>query len=156
MIINNQTVADTTYTLEEFIASKDSDEITNDKFAIAKYLNGIEIPITNLLYDYEDELNSLAVKVKLTDLEMIKYKYKPFLFAYDVYGSVETEFLVLILNNIIDPKDFDFNPIKIVPKSTLIALLGRIISINENYLFNINSQKNEDIKNSQGNLVWSE
>lgn len=156
MIINNQTVADTTYTIEEFIASKDSDEITNDKFAIAKYMHGIELPITNLLYDYEDELNSLAVKVKLSDLEMIKYKYKPFLFAYDVYGSVETEFLVLMMNNIIDPKDFDFNQIKVVPKSKLISLLGRISSINENYLYNINSRKNEDLKNDTGSLIWSE
>ncbi len=156
MIINNQTVADATYTIEEFIASKDSDEITNDRFVIAKYLNGIELPITNLLYDYEDELNSMTVKVKLSELEMIKYRYKPFLFAYDVYGSVETEFLILMLNNIIDPKDFDFNPIKVVPKSTLIALLGRIISINENYLYNVNSRKNEDIKNGDGNRVWSE
>lgn len=156
MIINNQTVADTTYTIEEFIASKDSDEITNDKFAIAKYMHGIELPITNLLYDYEDELNSLAVKVKLSDLEMIKYKYKPFLFAYDVYGSVETEFLVFMMNNIIDPKDFDFNPIKVVPKSKLISLLGRISSINENYLYNINSRKNEDLKNDTGSLIWSE
>lgn len=156
MIINNQTVADATYTIEEFIASKDSDEITNNKFVIAKYLNGIELPITNLLYDYEDELNSMTVKVKLSELEMIKYRYKPFLFAYDVYGSVETEFLILMLNNIIDPKDFDFNPIKVVPKSTLIALLGRIISINENYIYNVNSRKNEDIKNGDGNRVWSE
>lgn len=156
MIINNQTVADTTYTIEEFIASKDSDEITNDKFTIAKYMHGIELPITNLLYDYEDELNSLAVKVKLSDLEMIKYKYKPFLFAYDVYGSIETEFLVLMMNNIIDPKDFDFNPIKVVPKSKLISLLGRISSINENYLYNINSRKNEDLKNDTGSLIWSE
>lgn len=156
MIINNQTVADATYTIEEFIASKDSDEITNDRFVIAKYLNGIELPITNLLYDYEDELNSMTVKVKLSELEMIKYRYKPFLFAYDVYGSVETEFLILMLNNIIDPKDFDFNPIKVVPKSTLIALLGRIISINENYIYNVNSRKNEDIKNGDGNRVWSE
>ena len=57
MIVNNQTVADTTFTIEEFIASKDSDEITNDKFTIAKYMSGIELPITNLLYDYEEELN---------------------------------------------------------------------------------------------------
>ena len=41
MIVNNQTVADTTFTIEEFIASKDSDEITNDKFTIAKYMSGI-------------------------------------------------------------------------------------------------------------------
>jgi hypothetical protein len=156
MIVNNQTVADTTFTIEEFIASKDSDEITNDKFTIAKYMSGIELPITNLLYDYEEELNSMAVKVKLTDLEMIKYKYKPSLFAYDVYGSVETEFLILMMNNIIDPKDFDFNPIRVVPKSKLVALLGRISSINETYLYNVNSRKREDIKNSVGNVVWSE
>ena len=137
MIISNDTTADKTYTIEEF-------------------LNGFELPVTSLLYDYEAEMASMAVRIKLSDLEFLKYRYKPFLFAYDVYGSTETEFIILMLNGIIDPKEFNFNVVKVIPKRNLISLLGRLHSVNDAYLNNIKTKKLDDIKNNTGNVIWTE
>ena len=96
-ILNGSQKADKTYTVQDFISMRDSDEITYYNYSVLEYLNGIEFFITNLLYDYEDELNELAVLVTLSDREKIKYRYKPYLLAYDLYGSEEAEFILYML-----------------------------------------------------------
>lgn len=133
---------------------RDSDEITYYNYSILEYLNGIEFFVTNLLYDYEDELNEMAVLVTLTDIERAKYRYKPYLLGYDLYGAEETEFILLMLNGIIDPKEFDFKKIKAIRPSDLYAVLGRIQSVNETYLNNNRSKLQEDIKNNDGCDIW--
>ena len=106
------TKADATVSIQDFIALRNSDEITYYNYSILEYLNGYDMFISNLLYDYEDEINDLAVTIKLTNIERAKYRYKPYLLAYDIYGSTETKFILMMLNNIIDPKEFDFETIR--------------------------------------------
>ena len=153
-ILDGSQKADKTYTVQDFISMRDSDEITYYNYSIFEYLNGIEFFVTNLLYDYEDELNEMAVLVTLTDRERAKYRYKPYLLGYDLYGAEETEFILLMLNGIIDPKEFDFKKIKAIRPSDLYAVLGRIQSVNETYLNNNRSKLQEDIKNNDGCDIW--
>lgn len=148
--------ADLTYTVQDFIDLRSSDEITYYNYSILEYLNGFDMFITNLLYDYEDELNGLAVIVRLSDVEKIKYRYKPWLFSYDVYGSAETQFIIMMLNGIIDPKEFDFNRVKVLRPADLQNVLNRINSVNESYLNNNRSKLREDFKNNEGNQIWVE
>ena len=111
--------ADKTTTVQEFIAIRTADDVTYYNYSIVEYLNGFDMFITNLLYDYEDELQSVATYIKLNPREKAKYKYKPWLFAYDVYGSTEAQFIVMMLNGIIDPKEFDFDRVKVINPTTL-------------------------------------
>ena len=148
--------ADFTYTVQDFIDLRSSDEITYYNYSILEYLNGFDMFITNLLYDYEDELNGLAVVVRLSDVEKIKYRYKPWLFSYDIYGSAETQFIIMMLNGIIDPKEFDFNRVKVLRPADLQNVLNRINSVNESYLNNNRSKLREDFKNNEGNQIWVE
>ena len=111
--------------------------------------------ITNLLYDYEDELQSVATYIKLSPREKAKYKYKPWLFAYDVYGSTEAQFIVMMLNGIIDPKEFDFDRVKVINPSNLSTILNRIQAVNEDYLNKNRTKLKNDFKNNNGNEVWS-
>lgn len=148
--------ADLTYTVQDFIDLRSSDEITYYNYSILEYLNGFDMFITNLLYDYEDELNGLAVVVRLSDVEKIKYRYKPWLFSYDIYGSAETQFIIMMLNGIIDPKEFDFNRVKVLRPADLQNVLNRINSVNESYLNNNRSKLREDFKNNEGNQIWVE
>ena len=156
MIIEGSAKADKTYTVQDFIELGTSDEITYYNFSILEYLNGFDMFVTNLLYDYEDEITDLAVTIRLSDIERAKYRYKPYLLAYDIYGSEEAKFILMMLNGIIDPKEFDFNKIKALKPGDLNTLLGRITSVNEDYLNNNRSKLQEDFRNSEGNEIWSD
>lgn len=148
--------ADKTYTVQDFISLRTSDEITYYNYSILEYLNGFDMFVTSLLYDYDDELQEMAVTVNLTEKERIKYRYKPYLFAYDVYGSAEMSFIIMMLNGIIDPKEFDFNKVKAIPPNKLTDTLGRIDSVNETYMNNNRARLQEDFKNNEGNQIWTE
>jgi hypothetical protein len=149
--------ADETVSVEDFIAMSTSDELTYYNYSILEYLNGYDMFVTSILYDYDDELNELVSYVKFTDLEKSKYRYKPNVLAYDVYGSTELKFIIMQLNGIIDPKEFDFDIVKLITPSNLKTILSRITSVNENFLSLVNSKLKDDFKNSKnGNTIWNE
>lgn len=157
MAINSNTVtAATTNTVEDFIAMSGSDELTYYNYSLVEYLNGYDMFITNILYDYEDEFNDQVVTLQLTDREKAKYKYKPYLLAYDIYGSTELDFIIMMLNGIIDPKDFNFNRVKIIKSGALTTLLTRITSVNEKLLNKVKSDLKADFKENDGNDIWTE
>lgn len=148
--------SDQTITVQDFIAMKNSDEITYYNFSIVEYLNGYDMFITNILYDYEDELKDLCVYIKLSDVERLKYRYKPYLFAYDLYGSREMAFIIMMLNGIIDPKEFDYNKLKVIKYSSLTTVINRIGAINENFMNKNKAKLKKDFKNNEGNNIWIE
>ena len=153
--LNGSISADLTISVQDFIALRSSDEITYYNYSILEYLDsGFDMFITNLLYDYQDELDDIAVTVTLTPIERAKYKYKPYLFAYDLYGSTETKFIIMMMNNIIDPKEFDFEKVRVIRPSDLMTLLNRMQAVNEDYM-NLNKAKlKTDFKNNPGNKIW--
>lgn len=148
--------SDETITVQDFIAMRNSDEITYYNFSIVEYLNGYDMFITNVLYDYEEELRDLSVFIKLTDVERIRYKYKPYLFAYDLYGTREMAFIIMMLNGIIDPKEFDYNKIRVLRYNELTTIINRIGAINEDYINKNKSKLKKDFKNNEGNDIWTE
>lgn len=148
--------ADKTITVQDFIAMRNSDETTYYNYSILEYINGYDMFITNLLYDYEEEMRAVSVVLTLTDTEKYKYRYKPYLLAYDVYGSTEAKFIIMMLNNIIDPKDFDFNRIRMIRPGDLQTILGRIEAVNDSYLNKMKSRLKKDFKHNNGNSIWTE
>lgn len=148
--------ADKTISVEDFIGMRSSDDITYYNYSILRYLNGFDMFITNLLYDYEDELNDIAVTIQLTDKERAKYRYKPYLLAFDIYGSTEAGFIIMMMNNIIDPKEFDFNRIKVIRYGDLITILNRMQAVNEEYMNGNRSALKADFKANPGNDIWVE
>ena len=154
MAVQGSMSADLAISVQDFIALRSSDEITYYNYSILEYLNGFAMFLTNLLYDYQDELDEIAVTVSLTPIEKAKYRYKPYLFAYDVYGSTEAKFIIMMLNNIIDPKEFDFDKVKVIRYGDLITVLNRMQAVNEDYLNTNRSKLKEDFKNNPGNAIW--
>ena len=65
---------------------------------------------------------------------LLKYSYNPGLLAYDIYGSSELEFVILKLNGIIDPKDFDFPTIKLIEVDTMSEVLSNIYNAEYKYI----------------------
>ena len=148
--------SDQTISVQDFIAMRTSDEITYYNFSIVEYLNGYDMFITNLLYDYDDEFKDLTIYVKLTEVEKLKYRYKPYLFAYDLYGSREMSFIIMMLNGIIDPKEFDFNKVKVIKYDQLGMIINRIAAVNEIFMNKNKAKLKKDFKNNPGNDIWIE
>lgn len=123
-----------TYTLEQFILMKNSDTMTYSNFSIFNKIDDIKVLDHNLIDDYIKELNELCKVVLLTEDEYKKYKYSPDLLAYDLYGSVQLDFIILAANDIIDPKDFNLRRLKLPPTRVLKQLLTEIYNSNYNYI----------------------
>ena len=115
-----------TYTLDDFIKMRVSDDMTYYNFSILELMNGVEHLNINLVEEYAQELKDQAVYVVLTDMEYKKYKYNPDLLAYDIYGSVQLDFVILILNDIYDPKEFISKTLRLVHSSVLSRFLSTV------------------------------
>ena len=59
MAIKGSMSSDLTVSVQDFIALRPSDEITYYNYSILEYLNGFDMFITNLLYDYQDEFDDV-------------------------------------------------------------------------------------------------
>ena len=99
-----------TYKVEDFIDMQENDSFTYATMAL--YMQSIVdktivYSSDNVLYDYLEEIKSKAVDYTFSDSEYMKYKYRPKLLAYDIYGSTELYFVILAMNNTCNIKDFN-------------------------------------------------
>lgn len=130
-----------TYTIEGFVKSGSSILISYDKLAFSNTLtNGTKVCIQNVLNDYMYELKGNSVWIKLSDEEFKKYKYSPKLLSYDIYGNAELYFIILLINDIADVKEFDKQTLRMVPVSILNQLLTSILNAEQTSLNNYNNR----------------
>lgn len=123
-----------TYTLDDFIRAGLSDDMTYRNFSILEIVDGVEHLDHNLIEDYQDELQLLCQDVELDIEQYKKYKYAPDLLAYDLYGSVQLDFVILFANGIIDPKDFDLKVIKLPYASVMKEFLNKVYNSEIGYI----------------------
>lgn len=119
-----------TYTIEDLITEGSTDIVTYTKFSLLEKIGDMTVPTENIIFDYMDELKKLSVNVRLTDNELLKYKYKPKLLAFDVYGTTESYFVIMALNNIIDVRDFKMKRLKMLKKDAMSEIISYIYSAN--------------------------
>ena len=123
----NSYLPENTYTLEAFIQAGRSVTISYDTLSFKERLtNGTEISILNVIDDYMDELKRLAVNVQLDKNQYTKYRFKPKLLCHDVYGNPELYYIILLLNRIIDVKDFNFKKLRMIQVDTLNRFLSAV------------------------------
>ena len=123
-----------TYTLDQFISMKDSDDMTYNNFSIYDKIDNQKILESNLIDEYLDELTTLCSVVQLSRDEYKKYKYAPDILAYDVYGSIQLDFVILAANDMCDPKDFNLKRIKLPTVSRLKEFLNEVYGANNNWI----------------------
>lgn len=135
-----------TYNYPDFIEAGNSDDMTYDHFNIIQHStvdytqddtgindqNVIKFCTTNILDFYMDLLKTCDDKdeaivgncIKVTEFseeEKARFKYHPDLLSYYLYGTTQLDFLILLLNGIIDPKEFDFKRgYLILPKKSIL------------------------------------
>jgi hypothetical protein len=90
--------------------------------------NGTQVSILDVINDYMDEIRSLCVTVKLSDDEYRKYMYKPKLLCYNIYGNPELYFVILLINDMADVKEFN--------KRTFLMLSRDYMSQLMSYIYN--------------------
>lgn len=123
-----------TYTLDQFIQMKYSDEMTFRNFSIVEIVNDLEMIDHNLIEDYLDELDQICVNCVLDDEQFKKYKFAPDLLAYDVYGSTQIDFVIMYANGIYDPKEFTKKTIRLPYKSGMKTFLNAVYNANGQYI----------------------
>jgi hypothetical protein len=123
-----------TYTLDDFISMQISDDMTYYNFSILQVIDNVEHLDSNLVEIYINELKGNCINVKLSDTELNKYRYNPDLLAYDLYGSVQLDFVILLVNDIYDPKEFIKKNIVLPYSSTLSSFLNAVYSKENEYI----------------------
>lgn len=99
-----------TFTINQFIDLKDADMITYQKYSVlerSKTNSSLVYAIDNIIYTYMDEMEARRKIVSVTMEDKVKYIYKPKLLSYDIYGSVETYFILLAMNGMCNAKEFN-------------------------------------------------
>lgn len=125
---------ETTHTINEFIAQKNQDEISFRNFSTFDLINGTEYLIKNVIDDYMDELLSICIDVDLTRDQYVRYKYSPDLLAYDIYGYIQLDYLIMQINGVIEPRDFNFKKLKLPYASQLSSFLNSVYNSETIYI----------------------
>lgn len=130
-----------TTTIEGLINSGNTVPISYSKFSFLERMpNGSMIPISNIIWDYIDELRAASLYVELTDEQFARYKFKPKLLCMDIYGSTEVYFIIMALNDIADVTMFDRKRIRMLKKDNMETLISLIYNAEKSVLENYNSK----------------
>lgn len=84
---------------------------------------------TSILTQYMDYLKESLVEYTFSEEDFLTYQYKPKMFCYHVYGTMELWSLLLRVNNMISIMDFKEKKIKIFNEQVIFDLLNEIINL---------------------------
>lgn len=132
-----------TSTITELIRVGKTKNLTYYKTSLIEKVEHIECATKNILLDYIDELLSVAVTVTLSDNEYHKYTFRPKLLAYDIYGDTDLYFLIMIINNINNEKDFDMRTLKIIPPTSM-EIVDSIYNTENKFLYRFNDKTEQE------------
>ena len=94
------------------------------------------VNMSNLFEKYYEILLENTVIVVLTDEEYLKYRFKPKVLSYDLYGTKELHYMLLRLNYVYSVINFDFKELRVF-NTNILSLLNEIMILeNENYIEN--------------------
>lgn len=130
-----------TTTIEEFIESGKGISITYPTLSFLDTMsNRTQVSILNVINDYLPELKNACITVELSKEEQNAYFYKPKLLCYDVYGNPELYFIILLLNDMADVKEFTKSNILMLKKSHMSMALSQIYNAEKEAINNYNSK----------------
>ena len=116
-----------TTTIEEFIQSGKNVSLTYKDFSFLETMsNGTQVSVFNAINDYIEELRRASMIVQLNDEEYRKYVFKPKLLCHDIYGNPELYFIILLINDMIDVKEFNKKSFYMLSKEYMYLLTSYI------------------------------
>ena len=126
-----------TYTIQDFIACQSDTEICHNNLSFIDEINYKHLNLTikyntyNVLSDYIDEVrDEYCVPVTLSVFELDKYKYRPKLLCYDVYGNGELGFIILVINDMYSVKQFIKSKLLLPTRTNMSTICKYIYNTN--------------------------
>lgn len=118
-----------TYTLDQYIACQSDSTMCYHNLSFVDIYDNIAYDTYNVLSDYVDTIrDEFCVTVELTDTQLDKYKYRPKLLCFDIYGNGELAFIILLINDMCSVKSFTKKKLYMPTKANMTTLVK--------YLFN--------------------
>ena len=137
--------SDKTHTIDEFISCQSDTSICYNNLSFIAQYDGIKFNTYNVLSDYLDDIRDNYCKtVVLSTDEAWKYKYRPKLLAYDVYGNAELGFILLIINDMCNTHEFIKDTLLMPTKDGMNELCKYIYNANKNAISEYN-EKNKSL-----------
>ena len=133
------------YTLSNFIREYGVEELRVDAFHLQEvfFQDGMNHKIVvngdNIADKYAIELEENKKTVEFTTKEYYKYRFNPKVLSYDLYGTTELWFFILMANEIYTISEFDFKKLKLFDAS-IISKLNRMLELDKEFL-EINSME---------------
>ena len=137
--------SETIYTLSTFIREYGVAEHRVDASHLKEVLfqDGMNHKIVvngdNIADKYAIELEENKKTVEFTTKEYYKYRFNPKVLSYDLYGTTELWFFILMANEIYTISEFDFKKLKLFDAS-IISKLNRMLELDKEFL-EINSME---------------
>lgn len=116
----------TTSTVQKFISAQTNEEISYESLSFLEHIDGMNLPIKNVVEDYLEDIEDAYVEIELTDEDYRKYKYKPKILCYDIYGSPELYFIIMRINGIYSMKDFTKRKLRMLKPDAMMTLVRSI------------------------------
>lgn len=131
-----------TITIEQFIESGRGTTINYFNLSMVdQMVNSTWVSVLNVVNDYITELRNACVNVELSQKEQFKYFYKPKLLCYDIYGNPELYFIILLINDMADVKEFTKARLKMPKKDHMATLASLIYNAEKSSIDSYNSKE---------------
>ena len=133
------------YTLDNFIQEYGAEDLRVDAFHLKEvFFNpGMKHKIIvngDIISDkYAAELEENKRTVTLTTKEYYKYRYNPKLLSFDVYGTTELWFFILMANELYSMTEFDMRKLTLYD-AAVIAKFNKMLELDQSFL-EINSME---------------
>jgi hypothetical protein len=130
-----------TYTLDQYISCQSDSNICYHNLSFIDNRDNIDYDTYNVISDYIDELRTeFTNNVILSDKDMERYKYRPKLLCYDIYGSGELAFIILIINDMCSVKQFTKKKLRMPTRSQMADICKYIYNANKKDIARYNKE----------------
>ena len=134
------------WTLSDFISEYSIEDLRIDAFYLQqvfwdknKMTHKVVVNENSIADKYANELEENKHIVELTTKEYYKYRYNPKLLSYDIYGTTELWFFILMANELYSISEFDLRKVVLFDTS-IITKLNRMLEMDAEFL-EINSME---------------
>ena len=135
--------ASKTITIQEFINASGNMMSYKSFSFFNKVSNGTEVGIYDVVSDYISEIRNASSLIKLDNEEYRKYMYKPKLLCAEIYGNPELYFIILLINDMADVKEFNSRIIYMPTKEYMSSIISYIYNTEKKSITNYNSKYNK-------------